>query len=264
MSPDAGAPPEYQPLLDGTQSYDDDEWISALQAAGGPGPTVPERAASEQYLQRHWLDLTDLLAGWLPLLDQVFRPLPAVDRQVDGAPLHAGPEAGFAEGWTALAWDAGAPLSAETYAAVQGLMAAAGDTCWVLVERPHHGRWPDAQAFRASPVPLLRLRFQPTTTWTEVNGDRADLRDPLQAATSVSGDLFTLGREDCFLLGDSGSWGLAYRGGAWRGQCVLGIDARLRAVADGQFAAVLADHGAPEVLRADETTGPASGPTGRG
>ena len=65
-------------------------------------------------------------------------------------------------------------------------MAAAGDRAWVLLERPHRGRWLDRQALEDSPVLLHRLRFLPSTTWAEVNGDREDMKDPLQAALSVS------------------------------------------------------------------------------
>jgi hypothetical protein len=245
--------PEYQPLLDGSQSFDDEEWISALSAAGGAGPTAEGREASERYLRQHWITMADALDVWLPVLDAVFRPLPADARQVDPAVLPKGPEAGFATGWTGFAWHAGTPLSPETYFPLQTLMAAAGDRAWALVERPHYGRWLDRHALQQSPVPLYRLRFAPSTTWAEVNGDRDDLKDPLQAATTVSGDLFTLGREDYFVIGDSGTWGLVYRGGALSGQCVLGVSPRLRAVVQKCFADLLAHDGAPEVLLPEET-----------
>ena len=196
-----------------------------------------------------------MLALWTPLLQAVFRPLPPDAREADPAFLPVGPEAGFAPGWTVLAWHAGAPLARETYVPLQAVMEAAGDRSWALLERPHYGRWPDRQAVEDSPVVLYRLRFLPTSDWLEVNGDRDDLKDPEQAAMSVSGDLFTLGREDYFLLGDSGAWGLAYRGGAFSGQCVLGVSPRLRAVALERFADLLAHDGAPEVLLPEETRG---------
>ncbi len=92
-----------------------------------------------------------------------------------------------------------------------------------LIERPHYGAWPNSHRFLSSRVPLYRLRFLTSATWAEANGDRTDLKDPMQAATSVSGGLFTLGREDYFLVGDAARWGLVYRGGATRSQAVLGI-----------------------------------------
>lgn len=156
-------------------------------------------------------------------------------------------------GWAALAWDAGAPLSDEVYAALTELMAAAGDRSWALIERPHHGAWPNRHEVLGSRVPLHRLRFSTGASWAEVNGDRADLKDPTQAATSVSGDLFTLGREDYFLVGDATCWGLAYRGGAMRGQSVLGVAPDLAPVAREGFSQILRHHGAPEVLRSGES-----------
>lgn len=245
--------PEYQPLLDGSQSFDDEEWIGALRSAGGAGPTIPGRERSEQYLQQHWIPLPELLAFWTPLLQAVFRPLASDAREADPAFLPVGPEAGFAPGWTALAWHAGAPLFRDTYLSLQAVMEAAGDRSWALIERPHYGRWPDRQAFEESPVVLYRLRFMPSATWAEVNGDRDALKDPEQAATSVSGDLFTLGREDYFVVGDTATWALAYRGGAFSGQCVLGVSPRLRAVAEERLADLLAHDGGPEVLLAEET-----------
>jgi len=253
MSPDV-ARLEYQPLLDGTQSFYDGEWAAAIQAAGpAPAVTVSSREASERYLRRHWITLDDLLASWLPLLNQVFQPIPAADRQLDGDPARFGPEAGFPAGWKAVAWDAGAPLCHESYSALSGLMAAAGDRFWALIERPHYGAWPNIDEVLNSRVPLHRLRFSTSAIWAEVNGDRADLKDPMQAATSVSGDLFTLGREEYFLFGDATRWGLIYRGGAMRGQAVLGIAPDLAPVASELFSHILRHHAAPEVLHSRES-----------
>lgn len=252
MSPDTAPLPEYQALLDGSQTFDDEQWIAALRAAGGPGPTLPERERSERYLERHWINQAALLDVWLPRLQAAFRPLPRDARNVNDLFLPRGPEAGFAHGWTAVAWDAGAPLGSDSYLEMQDLMAAAGDRAWALIERPHYGRWLDRQGLEQSRVPLYRLEFATTATWVEVNGDRDDLRDPLQAATSISGDLFTLGREDYFLIGDSGRWGLVYRGGAVRGQCILGVSPPLRAEVQRIFGDALEHYGAPEVLLPEE------------
>ena len=148
--------PEYQPLLDGSQSFDDEEWIDALRSAGGPGPTKPELERSERYLQQHWIPLSDALATWIPLLQAVFRPLPSDAREIDSClrppsgRRRASPLGGLRSPGTPARH-----CAATTYAPLQALMAAAGDRSWALLERPHYGRWPDRHASGAQPCPAL-------------------------------------------------------------------------------------------------------------
>lgn len=251
-----GRAPEYQWFLDGTHDVDDDAWVAAMAAAARPGPTVPRLARSEAYLAEHWIDLAQLTREWLPRLEQVVRPVPPDYREVEGeahyAVVSVGPEMGFAPDMRAVAWHAGAPLWEGSYAALEQVMAAAGDEQFALLERPHHGVWPDREGYLRSRVPLYRLRFPASSSWTDLNSDRDDLRSPLEAASSTSGDLFTLGREDYVVLGDSASWALVYRGGAMSGQCVLGVRPHLADSTLTHFGPLLARGGAPEVLQPHE------------
>lgn len=164
----------------------DRELIQILREYDSPELGSQDRDLSKRYLEKYWLNITELSSCWLPIKNAIFNP-----NSKDF------PELMFNKGFELLAQKAGILFSKEEYTALQKCMKAAGDQFFVIIENK------DATNAIESDHIRLRFKYSVNTTWNKLcNGNEKHL------ITEISSyDLLINPQKHFFVFGDSGKWG---------------------------------------------------------